>query len=65
MIERNDWQDFYRQQVKNAERLHQNLHRLPDILPPRIRTENLKPNDQDHKTRTKKIAIQDPSRAKF
>ncbi|MFD2205806.1 hypothetical protein [Kiloniella antarctica] len=56
MKERNDWQDFYRQQVKNAERLHQNLHRLPDILPPRIRTEKLK--FRNHDNQKQKFSIQ-------
>ncbi|MEH6631585.1 MAG: hypothetical protein V7776_12190 [Halopseudomonas aestusnigri] len=52
MKERNDWQAFYRQQVRVAEQLHQNLHRLGDVLPPRIRrsdTRNSKPEPSDQK----------------
>lgn len=52
MKERNDWQAFYRQQVKVAEQLHQNLHRLDDVLPPRIHrsdTTNSKSEISDQK----------------
>ncbi len=47
MKERNDWQAFYRQQVEVAERLHQNLHRLPEVLPPRIRGSGVSVERQD------------------
>ena len=35
MKQRNDWQAFYRQQVKAAGKLPENLHRLSEVLPPR------------------------------